>query len=462
MTVSPARRRGRLARVSTPALWASCLAMTLVYNNNGLVNVALPTIGRRLGADVVALQWVVNAYALALSALMLTAGALSDRFGARRVVLAGTAVFAAGSAAAAAAPSIGALIAAQGATGLGAALLVPAALSMLTHAYPDPRERGHAIGVWAAVTAVAFAAGPIVGGLLIELAGWRAVFAVALPFALALSVLCRRVPETPTRRGAGLDLSGQALAVVALAALTVGIVESGALGWGSTLATGALALAVLAGALFLVVERRGTSPMLPLRLFAAPGYAAGLAAGVLLSFAMYGELFLVSLYLQDERGLSATAMGLAFLPQPIAGALLGLVAGRLMARFGSGPVLSFGGLCGLAGALLLTTLGTSTSYVRLVAAFVLFGFSFGAVVPAMTSAAVSAVRGAEVGVASSTLNAARQAGGALGIATAGALLAGADFLAGASLAMVLTAAAMAGIVLMGLLMHGRLRAAGAH
>ncbi|MBX5442314.1 MAG: MFS transporter [Solirubrobacteraceae bacterium] len=120
--------------MSTPALWASCLAMTLVYNNNGLVNVALPTIGRRLGADVVALQWVVNAYALALSALMLTAGALSDRFGARRVVLAGTAVFAAGSAAAAAAPSIGALIAAQGATGLGAALLVPAALSMLTHA----------------------------------------------------------------------------------------------------------------------------------------------------------------------------------------------------------------------------------------------------------------------------------------------------------------------------------------
>lgn len=445
-----------------PALWASCLAMTLVYNNNGLVNVALPTIGRQLDADVVLLQWVVNAYALALGALMLTAGALADRYGARRVVLTGAAVFAAGSTAAAAAPSIAMLIASQGVAGVGAALLVPGALAILTHAYPDPRERGHAIGVWASVTAVSFAASPIAGGLLIEAAGWRAVFAVAIPFAVALAVIGRRIEETPTRRSAGLDLPGQALAIVALAALTVGIVESGALGWGSTLGTGALALAVAAGALFLIVERHGAAPMLPLRLFSAPGFAAGLAAGALLSFAMFGELFLVSLYLQDERGLSATEMGLAFLPQPVAGALVGLVAGRLMARFGTGAVLSAGGLCGLAGALLLTSLGTSTSYVQLVASFVLFGFAFGGVVPAMTSATVSAVRGPEVGIASSTLNAARQAGGALGIATAGALLAGSNFLGGASIAMALAAAAMGGVALMGLLMHGSLRAVRAH
>lgn len=435
-------------------LAASSLAMTLVLVNTGLVNVALPDIGRDLGADVRTMQWIVNAYVLALGSLMLSAGALVDRRGARRLLLTGVLVFAAGSLAAALSVSTAALIAAQAVTGLGAALLVPSSVALLAHTYVEPSARGRALGIWASVTAAAFAASPVLAGLLIELGGWRLIFGVLVPFAAGLAALAYRwVDETPTITAGGLDVAGQVLAAVALAALTIGLVEGGAEGWSSAPALVALMTAPVAAALFVALESRTRAPLLPLRMYRSAPYSAAVVAGALMSFAMFGQLFVVSLYLQQARGFSATEMGLAFAPQPAVGALTGIVAGGLIVRFGCGVVLAAGGGFGAIGFLLLTTLGEATGYGVLLASLVLLGMGFGSVVPALMTAAVSAVRGEEVGIASSALNAARQAGGALGVAVLGALVAGRDLVAGVPTAMGLAAVAMLGVIAMGIVIR---------
>ena len=317
------------------ALTASSLAFALVLLDTTVVNVALPAIRDDLGTSVGGLQWVVNGYTLVLAALLLSAARWPTGLGARRMMRAGVAIFAVASAAAALAPSTTTLVAAQVLLGVGAAALVPASLTLLSHAYPDPIRRARAVGVWAAISASAFAAGPVLGGLLVDAVGWRLVFAINLPFAAAIALLLwRGVGETSRVARRGLDLAGQATAIVALASLTFALIESRSLGWGSPLVAGGLVLAVVAAVAFVAVERRGRAPMLPLELFSSRAFSASTAAGSLINFALYGEFFLLSPYFQDVRDLSALETGLAFLPQPLVFALAGIPAGRLVARIG--------------------------------------------------------------------------------------------------------------------------------
>lgn len=439
-----------MTRRPAVALVASSLAFSLVLLDATVVNVALPEIREDLGAGVTELQWVVNAYTLALASLLLSAGALADRFGGRRMALAGASLFTVASAVAAAAPTVAALVGAQLLLGVGAAALVPASLAILTRAYPEPARRARAVGVWAASSAAAFAAGPVLAGLLIEAVGWRAIFAVNLPFAAAVLLLVSRgVAPAPGARGRGLDLAGQATAIVALAALTLALIESGDVGWGSPLVAAALAVALAAGTAFVAVERRAAAPILPLTLFRERAFTASTVAGLTVSFALYAELFLVSLYLQDVRGLSALETGLAFLPQPILFALAGLPAGRLVARHGPRLPLAAGGATAAAGALVLVGAGATTPYALLVLGMALFGAGAGAVIPAITTAVVAAVPAAQVGVASAALNASRQTGGVLGVAVLGGLVADGAFLAGMHLALLVAAVALLGAALLG-------------
>jgi DHA2 family methylenomycin A resistance protein-like MFS transporter len=438
------------------ALAASSLAFCLVLLDTSLVNVALPDIGRDLGASVTGLQWTINAYALVLATLLMSAGALADRLGARRLVLCGAALYLLGSLFAATANGVGVLVAAQGTLGLGAALLLPSSLSLLTHAYPDPVRRGVAVGIWSTVAAGSFAASPFLAGLLIDAGGWRAVFAVNVPFAVTVAVLLLwHVPDTPKRIARSLDLAGQGSAMVALGALTFALIESRALGWDSSAVIGCLGAVVLASAAFVIVERRSAAPMLPLGLFAARGFTWSIVAGLLVTFALYGQLFLLTLYLQEARGLSATEMGLVYLSQPIVVAFVGIPTGRMLGRIGPRVPLIVGGVAGLCGALLLAaTIGPSTPYELIVGSLMLFGLAAGTIVPAVTSAVVLVVPAAQVGVASSALNAARQTGGVLGIALLGGLLSARDYVTGLPVTMVLCAAAFAGVAAVGVKLAG--------
>jgi len=441
------------------ALTASSLAFALVLLDTTVVNVALPAIRDDLGASVSQLQWVVNGYTLVLAALLLSAGALADRLGARRVMRAGVALFALASAAAALAPSTTALVAAQVILGVGAAALVPASLTLLTHAYPDPVRRAKAVGIWAAISASAFAAGPVLGGLLIDAVGWRLVFAINLPFAAAIgALLWRGVAETPRTPARGLDLAGQATAIIALAALTFALIESRSLGWGSPLVAGGLLVAVVAGVAFIAVERRGRAPMLPLELFSSRAFSASTAAGALVSFAVYGQLFLLSLYFQDVRGLTALQTGLAFLPQPVVFALAGIPSGRLVARIGPRWPLAIGGAMAAAGAVLLLGTTAGTPYWHLLVGLVLFGGGAGAAIPALTAAVVSAAPPAQVGVAAAALNASRQTGGVLGVAVLGGMAhAGPQFVSGLHAGLAIGAGALAATAVLGLSLGVRRR-----
>lgn len=438
------------------ALVASSLAFSLALLDAAVVNVGLSDIRDDLGAGVTELQWVVNAYTLALAALLLSAGALADRFGGRRMALLGASLFVVASTVATAAPSVLALVGAQIVLGMGAAALVPASLAILTRAYPEPGRRAHAVGVWAATSAAAFAAGPVLAGLLIEALGWRALFAVNLPLAaIVLVLVARGVAPSPGERARSIDVAGQATAILTLAALTFGLIESGESGWTSPIVLGAFTVALAAGTAFVAAENRAPAPMLPLTLFRERAFTASTLAGTFISFAMYAELFLVSLYLQDVRGMTALETGLAFLPQPILFALAGLPAGRMVARFGPRLPLMAGGAVASAGMLLLVAAGPHTPYLLIVAGLALFGAGVGAAIPAITTAVVASVPPAQVGVASAALNAARQTGGVLGVAVLGGLVAEGAFLAGMHLALGIGAAALLVTALLGAGLTGR-------
>jgi DHA2 family methylenomycin A resistance protein-like MFS transporter len=444
-----------VSRVARPnaalALAASSLAFALVLLDTTVVNVALPAIRADLGATTSGLQWIVNGYTLALAALMLSAGALTARVGARRLLRAGVTIFAAGSVAATLAPSVGALVAAQVLLGIGAAALVPASLTLLTHAYRDPIRRARAIGIWATISAAGFAGGPVIGGILIDASGWRLLFALNLPIVVAIAVLLSRVEETERTHARGLDLPGQATAVLALGALVFAVIESRALGWTSPSVLAAFALAVASGTAFVSIERRSSAPMLPLSLLESRVFSASAAAGALVSFAVYSELFLLSLYFSEVRGLSALQTGLALAPQPAIFALAGIPSGRLVARIGPRLPLLFGGPIAALGAVVLSTATAATPYAVLVVGMVLFGFGAGAIIPAITNAVVGDVPADKVGIASAALNASRQTGGVLGVALLGGMAGdgAADLLHGLPIALAICAGALALIALIG-------------
>ena len=314
------------------------------------------------------LQWVVSAYTIAFASLILTAGALGDRLGAKRVFMAGFALFTAASLACTLAPNAAILIAARAVQGLGAAILVPNSLALLNHAYPDEKDRGRAIGMWAAGASLALTAGPLAGGALITLVGWRSIFLVNLPIGLGgFWLTWRFASETPVSPRRELDLAGQAAAIAALGALAGALIQGGRLGWTNVFVLAGFCAATLCAALFVVQERRVAQPMLPLSLFANRLFAMTSLVGLLVNVAFYGLIFVLSLYFQEINDYSPFQTGLAFLP--IMGVVLpvNLIAPRLAERIGAIATIVIGAVITATACLALLFIRQGTPYPAMLA-----------------------------------------------------------------------------------------------
>ncbi len=427
---------------SHTVLGAALLGFFLISLDALIVTVALPDIGRGLGGGMSGLQWVVDGYTLAFAALMLSAGAVSDRIGARRAYGGGLVLFALASAACGLAPGLGVLVAARLVQGGAAAVMMPASLALVRQGFPDQAERAWAIAVWTVGGAVAVAAGPVVGGALTASVGWRWIFFVNLPASLLALALLYRVPASP-RLPARLDAAGQITAVVAMGALTYGVIEGGEKGFGHSLVVVSLLVAVVAAGLFLATQARGAHPMLPLPLFRSRVVAISLVVGFMLNAAYYGGVFVFSLYLQQQRGQSALHAGMLFIPMTALVAVVNLASAKLAARFGPRVPMVAGQLVGVAGALALLTISPNTPVGVVAALMVPIGLGGALTVPALTALLLDTVPADRAGTASAVLNTARQVGGAIAVAVFGALLAGADtFLSGMRWSMLLTAAGL--------------------
>ena len=413
-----------------PAGFAAALtlaAMSLGYGvvqlDVTIVNTALHSIGTSLGGGVSELQWVVSAYTIAFAAFILTAGALGDRIGAKRIFMAGFALFTAASAACAVAPSAAILIAARCVQGLAAAILVPNSLALLSHAYADGKARGRAVAVWAAGASLALTAGPFVGGALITLVGWRSIFLVNLPIGLAgLWLTWRFADETPRSSRREIDVPGQITAITALGSLAGAIIEGGSLGWESPFVMAGFAAFAVCALLFVWREVRAAQPMLPLSLFAHRMFALASLVGLLVNVALYGLIFVLSLYFQQVNGLSAFETGLAFVPMMGAVLPVNLIAPRIAERIGAPATIAAGAMLSAAGCLAALNIEAGTSYWAICAQLIAMSSGLGLLVPPLTSTLLGSVGKSRSGIAAGVLNATRQTGSVLGVALFGSLV----------------------------------------
>jgi len=423
-------------------LLAIGLGYLMVIVDATIVNVALPSIERDLGGGVSGLQWVVDGYTVVFAGLLLSAGSLGDRLGARRVFDAGLMLFTIASAACALAPSVAVLVGARIAQGVGAALLVPSSLALLRAAYRAPAERARAVGAWGAIAGVGAASGPILAGLLVGLISWRAVFVVNLPLgALGLVLAARHLPKAGERTASGFDPPGQLLGVLALTLVTLGLIQGGARGWGSLTAVVPLCAFLPASAAFLAAERRAADPMLPLGLFRSSRFSGATFVGLAINLGFYGQLFALSLYFQHLRGYSALLTGLALLPEGVFVAIASVLSGRVTGRAGPRTPMLAGLVCGALGFAGLSVAGQRTSYALLVVPLIAAGFGMAFTMPAATAAVIESAPEDRAGIAAGVLNASRQAGGAIGVALLGTLLAGTSFVSGLHAAMAVSAGA---------------------
>ena len=413
-----------ITRMSKPlTLAAMSLGFVVVQLDVTIVNVALPHIGSALGAGVAGLQWVVNAYTLVFAAAILTAGALGDRFGAKRCFLVGFLVFTLASLGCGFAPNLAVLVAARAVQGLGAAILVPCSLALLNHAFHDEHERTKAIGIWAAGASAALAAGPVVGGGLIASIGWRSIFFVNLPLgAIGIWLTWRYAEESTQTRGRALDLAGQFIGMFALADLAAAMIEGGALGWTRPLVLAAFLLFVLAAVAFVWIEMNSQAPMLPLSLFKNQTFSATTLIGLLMNTAFYGLIFMLSLYFQQVKHYTPLATGMAFLPMTVIVLLANLSVGPIAKRIGLRAPILIGQALLATGCLALVGISQNTSYSALSVQLLAMGAGVGLTVPPMTSALLGTVGAKLSGVASGVLNASRQAGSVIGVALFGSLI----------------------------------------
>jgi MFS transporter, DHA2 family, methylenomycin A resistance protein len=442
MTDMAEHTRSKLAKPLT--LSAMSLGFGVVQLDVTIVNTALNSIGASLGGGVSELQWVVSIYTITFAALILTAGALGDRFGAKRVFMAGFAVFTVASLACALAPTSTILIAARAVQGLGAAILVPNSLALLNHAYPDATERGRAVGLWAAGAAGALTAGPPLGGTLIALVGWRSIFLVNLPIGLVgLWLTWRYAADTP-RATRELDFPGQAAAIGALGTLAAALIEAGRAGWSNPWVIAAFGAAVVLTALFLVQESRSHQPMMPLSLFTNRIFARTALIGLLINIPFYGLIFVFSLYFQQVNGLSPFMTGLAFVPMMGMVLPVDLLAPLLAERFGGPAIVATGALVSAAGCLGLLGIEQGTSYWAMFVQLLAMSSGLALSVPPLTSALLGSVEKSRSGVAAGVLNSGRQTGSVLGVALFGSLIAQeSTFLFGVRVALIISAALLA-------------------
>lgn len=424
-------RTGAVRRSVT--LVALSLTFGLVQFDATVVNVALNAVRSDLGGGIDAAQWLVDGYAVPFAACMLAAGALGDRFGHRLACVAGFVIFGIASLFAAMSGGWAVLIPARAVQGVGAAIMLPASLALIGRLYPESRQRSRALGIWGGIATAGFASGPVVGGLLIRSAGWPAIFWLNLPVAAVVGAVIGFLAPSDVRSTRRPDLVGTLLAVLALAALTAGIIECV-----RRPAAGVVLIigGILAGALFVLVERRRTEPLVPGELLRPPALRWALITGLIFNFAMYGSLLCVSLVLQSAYGFSPIRTGLAVLPMALVVSVGATSSGFLVARLGPRTPMIIGFCSAIVGLLIIAAGAVARDPTLIIIGLAVSGI-VSLAMPAMTSVALNAAPLAHAGFASGSLNTARQLGGAIGVALMGAVLNGAGYRTGFGIAALL-------------------------
>jgi EmrB/QacA subfamily drug resistance transporter len=405
-------------------LAAVAFGLFMIMLDNTVVNVALPAIERDLNMSISGLEWIVTAYALVFAALMITGGKLADLLGRKRIFLVGLAIFTLSSLACGLAPNAGVLIGARAVQGVGAALMNPATLSIIAATFP-PKERGQAIGIWAGVSALALAIGPLVGGLIVDHINWNWIFFVNVPVGVLAIVVSQLVirESRDTSHEQSIDLPGLLTSGLGLFSLSYALIEGNTLGWSSAEVLALFAAAVLLLVAFVLFERHQRLPMLDLSLFKIPSFVGANVVALLVSLGMFGVFFFVSLFVQNILGYSPTQAGLIFLPMTILIILIAPIAGKLSDRIGSRWLMGIGMTILSISLLLYQRVGIGSNFWTLLPALVLGGIGMAMTMSPMTSAAMGSVPIDKAGVGSGVLNSFRQVGGSLGIAVIGAIVA---------------------------------------
>ncbi|CAM5317376.1 MFS transporter [Streptomyces spiroverticillatus] len=401
-----------------------CMSLLIVSLDNTALNVALPSMQRELDASVAGMQWTIDAYTLVLASLLMLAGSTADRIGRRKVFMAGLVLFTLGSLLCSLAPNLASLVAFRAVQAIGGSMLNPVAMSIITNTFTDPRERARAIGVWGGVVGISMAAGPLIGGLLVDSVGWRSIFWVNLPVGLAALLLTLRyVPESRAPKARKADPVGQLLVIALLASLTYAIIEAPEAGWGSPLTLSLAGVAVLALVALVLYEPRRAEPLIDLRFFRSAPFSGATVIAICAFASLAGFLFLNTLYLQNVRGLSALHAGLYMLPMAAMTFVCAPLSGRLVGTRGPRLSLLIAGTAMTASAVLFAGFKAETNTALMFTGYVLFGIGFGVVNAPITNTAVSGMPRAQAGVAAAVASTSRQVGSTLGVAVIGAVIA---------------------------------------
>jgi EmrB/QacA subfamily drug resistance transporter len=399
-----------------------CMSLLIVNLDNTVLNVALPSLQRDLHASTSGLQWTIDAYTLVLASLLMLAGSTADRIGRKRVFMSGLVVFSVGSLLCSLAPNLSLLVIFRMVQAVGGSMLNPVAMSIITNTFTDARERARAIGVWGAVVGISMAAGPLVGGLLVQSVSWRAIFWINLPVGLAALLLTLRfVPESRAPKARRPDPLGQILVIALFGSLTYAIIEAPDSGPAAVAPYAAIALAALLGLLW--YEPRREEPLIDLRFFHSAPFSGATVIAISAFAALGGFLFLSTLYLQNVRGLDALHAGLWMLPMAAPTFLCAPLSGRLVGSRGPRLPLLIAGTAMTASGALFAAFEAETSNATLLVGYVLFGIGFGFVNAPITNTAVSGMPRAQAGVAAAVASTSRQLGQTLGVAVVGAVLA---------------------------------------
>lgn len=406
------------------ALAVLCLSLVLIVLDNTVLNVALPTLVRDLGASTTQLQWIVDAYVIVFAGLLLTAGALGDRFGRRGALQLGLVIFAVASALAALSGSSGQLIGARSVMGLGAAFVMPATLSIITNIFTDPKERAQAIAIWAGMAGVGVALGPVIGGYLLGHFWWGSVFLINLPIVVLALVSGRLLlPESRDPSAPRLDIVGAVLSIAGIGALLWAIIEAPQHGWAAPVTLGTFALAAVLLAAFALWERRVDKPMLDVAFFRDPRFSAASGSIALVFFALFGSFFLFTQLLQFVMGYTAFEAGLRLLPVSVVLGVVSPFSARMVERVGTKVVVTSGLVIVAVGLAMASTFSMGSSYGDLLVSMLVLSAGMGLTMAPATESIMGSLPPGKAGVGSAVNDTTRELGGALGVAVLGSLLA---------------------------------------